>query len=227
MSENQAAYPIATMCRLLGVPPPAAIMRGRSECRRGVHKQMLCCSRRSGQRMRPRMATSERRDPSLRPGFAIPLHRVRAALPGGGRALDGLGPRCLRQRHVPKASLPRWSASCLLGAGSTAKPRRARRSSSSSKASIIAAAAIPRSAISRRSITSTSMPPIPTRNSLPSCSRPSRTSPFGRPQVAVLDSRSARRLRTRAGRNGRMASPGAEPKNVAKQKDEMTSHHIP
>jgi len=152
VSENQAAYPIATMCRLLGVPPPAAIMRGRSECRRGVHKQMLCCSRRSGQRMRPRMATSERRDPSLRPGFAIPLHRVRAALPGGGRALDGLGPRCLRQRHVPKASLPRWSASCLLGAGSTAKPRRARRSSSSSKASIIAAAAIPRSAISRRSL---------------------------------------------------------------------------
>jgi putative transposase len=76
-------------------------------------------------------------------------------------------------------------------------------------------------------VTSTSMPPIPTRNSLPSCSRPSRTSPFGRPQVAVLDSRSARRLRTRAGRNGRMASPGAEPKNVAKQEDEMTSHHIP
>ena len=41
------------------------------------------------------------RDPSLRPGLAIHLDRVRPTLPRGGRApLDGLGRRRLRQRHV-------------------------------------------------------------------------------------------------------------------------------
>ena len=41
------------------------------------------------------------RHPSLRPGFAIHLHRVRPPLPRGGRApLDGLGRRRLRQCHV-------------------------------------------------------------------------------------------------------------------------------
>jgi putative transposase len=49
--------------------------------------------------------------------------------------------------------------------------------------------------------------------------------PFGRPQAAVLDSRSARRLRTRAGRDGRMAP--AEQKNGAKEEDKMASHDVP
>jgi putative transposase len=40
--------------------------------------------------------------------------------------------------------------------------------------------------------------------------------PGGRPE-AVLDGRSARRLRTRAGRDGRMAPPGAEQKNGTQQ----------
>ena len=40
--------------------------------------------------------------------------------------------------------------------------------------------------------------------------------PFGRPQeAAVLDRRCARRLHHRAGRDGRMAPPGAELKNVS------------
>ena len=30
MSENRARYPIAVMCRVLGVSPPAAITRGSS-----------------------------------------------------------------------------------------------------------------------------------------------------------------------------------------------------
>jgi putative transposase len=47
--------------------------------------------------------------------------------------------------------------------------------------------------------------------------------PFGRPQEgAVLDGHSARRPHPRAGRDGRMAPPGAEPKNGAKQEDKMT-----
>jgi putative transposase len=50
--------------------------------------------------------------------------------------------------------------------------------------------------------------------------------PFGRPE-AVLDSRSARRLRSPAGRDGRMAPPGAEQKNGAGKEDEMTSHYVP
>jgi transposase InsO family protein len=40
--------------------------------------------------------------------------------------------------------------------------------------------------------------------------------PFGRPQEgAVLDRRCARRPHHRAGRDGRMAPPGAEPKNIS------------
>ena len=48
--------------------------------------------------------------------------------------------------------------------------------------------------------------------------------PFGRPQeAAVLDRRCARRPHHRAGRDERMAPPGAEPKNVSKQEDNMPS----
>jgi putative transposase len=48
--------------------------------------------------------------------------------------------------------------------------------------------------------------------------------PFGRPQDgAVLDRRCARRPHHRAGRDGRMAPPGAEPKNVSKPEDNMPS----
>jgi putative transposase len=49
--------------------------------------------------------------------------------------------------------------------------------------------------------------------------------PFGRPQVAVLDGSSARRLRARAGRDERMAP--AEQKNGAKEEDKMASHDLP
>ena len=49
--------------------------------------------------------------------------------------------------------------------------------------------------------------------------------PSGRPQVAVLDGSSARRLRTSAGRDGRMAP--AEQKNGAKEEDKMPSHDAP
>ena len=49
--------------------------------------------------------------------------------------------------------------------------------------------------------------------------------PFGRPQVAVLDGSSARRLRACAGRDERMAP--AEQKNGAREEDEMPSHTLP
>jgi hypothetical protein len=52
--------------------------------------------------------------------------------------------------------------------------------------------------------------------------------PSGRPPSgAVLDRRCARRLHHRAGRDGRMAPPGAEQKNDAKQEGKMPSDHIP
>jgi putative transposase len=50
--------------------------------------------------------------------------------------------------------------------------------------------------------------------------------PFGRPQeAAVLDRRCARQPHRRAGRDGRMAPPGAEPKNVSTQEGSMPSNH--
>jgi len=51
--------------------------------------------------------------------------------------------------------------------------------------------------------------------------------PCGRPQdAAVLDRRCARQPRQYAGRDGRMAPPGAKPKNVNQQEDGMSSGHI-
>ena len=50
--------------------------------------------------------------------------------------------------------------------------------------------------------------------------------PFGRPQeAAVLDRRCARRPYHRAGRDGRMAPPAAELKNVSTQEASMPSNH--
>ena len=54
-----------------------------------------------------------------------------------------------------------------------------------------------------------------------------KNKPFGRPpNGAVLDRRCARRSHRRAGRDGRMAPPGAEQKNGPKE-DQMTSDQIP
>lgn len=46
--------------------------------------------------------------------------------------------------------------------------------------------------------------------------------PFGRPQGAVLDGRSARRPHRHAGRDGRMAPPGAEQKNAPREEAQLT-----
>jgi putative transposase len=51
--------------------------------------------------------------------------------------------------------------------------------------------------------------------------------PFGRPRAAVLDGHCARRPQSPAGRDGRIAPPGAEPKNAIKQEDELMSHYEP
>ena len=56
---------------------------------------------------------------------------------------------------------------------------------------------------------------------------PVKDKPFGRPQeAAVLDRRCARRPHHHAGRDGRMAPPGAEPKNGSSQEDAMPSVHM-
>jgi putative transposase len=56
---------------------------------------------------------------------------------------------------------------------------------------------------------------------------PVKDKPFGRPQEgAVPDRRCARQPHRRAGRDGRMAPPGAEPKNITKQEDSMQSDHV-
>ena len=62
---------------------------------------------------------------------------------------------------------------------------------------------------------------IPTHASLPPCSPPSRTSPPGAQEGAVLDRRCARRPHHRAGRDGRRAPPGAEPKNASTRRTTM------
>jgi putative transposase len=49
--------------------------------------------------------------------------------------------------------------------------------------------------------------------------------PSGRPQAVVLDGRCARRPQSPAGRDGRMAPPGAEQKNA--EEDQMTAHYKP
>ena len=66
----------------------------------------------------------------------------------------------------------------------------------------------------------------------PSTSQPAavlaavKDKPFGRPQDgAVLDRRCARRPHHRVGRDGRMAPPGAELKNVSTQEGSMSSNH--
>jgi putative transposase len=68
---------------------------------------------------------------------------------------------------------------------------------------------------------------IPTHTSLPSCSRPSRPSPSGGPEDgAGLDRRCARQPHRRAGRDERMAPPGAELKNGWKEEDKMQSRQV-
>jgi hypothetical protein len=110
----------------------------------------------------------------------------------------------------------------------------------------IAAAVIPRSVISRPSSTSdatTKAPSIPTHASVPSCLRPSRTSPSGGPKMrpfltpAAQDGRIVVRVGTeewrRRGPNKRMDQRrtkcrqiGAEQKNGPKE-DQVPSDRIP
>jgi hypothetical protein len=122
-----------------------------------------------------------------------------------------------------RASLLRWNASFSIGIGSRRRPRRGSRCSISSRASTIGAAVISRSGISPRSTTSVFTRPIPPHTSLPPCSRPSRTRPTGGPQVR----RCARRPHLHAGGDGRMAPPGAEQKNDAKEQGKMPSDQTP
>jgi hypothetical protein len=113
---------------------------------------------------------------------------VRSPLPRGRRApLDGLGRRRLRQCDVREL---------LRHAGSRRRPRRGSQCSSSSRASTIRDAVIRRSGISPHSTTSVVMRPIPTHTSLPPCSRRSRTSPSGGPQLGPSLTAAARDGRT-------------------------------
>src|SRR6516225_2226381 len=82
-----------------------------------------------------------------------------------------------------------------MGSASRRKPRHGSRCSNSSRASTTRAVVIPRSGISLRSTTSVTRP-IPRHTSLPPCSRPSRTSPSGGPQVGPSLTAAARDGRT-------------------------------
>ena len=66
---------------------------------------------------------------------------------------------------------------------------------------------------------------IPTHTSLPSCSLPSRTSPSGGRKKGPSLTAAVRDGRT-IGRDGRMAPPRAEPKNVSKRNPSMPSDQI-
>ena len=92
--------------------------------------------------------------------------------------------------------------------GSRHRPKRAMPPSRSSKVSTIGGDAIPRSDISHQSTTSagiTRCRSIPTRTSLPSCSRPSRTCPSGgrkmRPSLTAA-ARDRRTIRGSGRKNG-------------------------
>ena len=94
--------------------------------------------------------------------------------------------------------------------------------------STICAAATPRSAIFHRWSLSDG---VTTTAADPDAPEPAavlaavKDKPFGRPQeAAVLDRRSARRPHQCAGRDGRMAPPGAELKNASTQEGNMPSH---
>ena len=127
------------------------------------------------------------------------------------------GPGVGKTTSCARASLPPSNASFSRGTASRRRPRRAMPRSRSSEASTIGAA-IPRSDICHRSTTSTDITrwwSIPTHTRLPSCSRPSRTSPPGgrkmRPSLtaAARDGRTIVRVGTeewlRRGPNQRMA----------------------
>jgi hypothetical protein len=124
-----------------------------------------------------------------------------------------------------RVSSPPSNASCWHRADSRHRLRRDMRSSNSSKASTIDDDAIPRSDISHRSIMSGG---IQRRGrSRRAVLAAVKDKPFGRPQEgAVLDRRCARRPHHRAGRDGRMAPPRAEPKNVSKRNPSMPSDQI-
>ena len=103
-------------------------------------------------------------DPSLGPGHAIHVDRVRAALQGGRRpTLDGLGRRRVRQRALRELLRRRSSASSSTANASGRRPRRRWPSSTSSRASTTHAGGTPPSAKSRRSTSNAAMPGRPPR----------------------------------------------------------------
>ena len=95
----------------------------------------------------------------------------------------------------------------------------------------IRAAAIPRSGYlltdRSRAAASSQQQPIPTHHVFAAVLAAARRQAFGQPpEVAILDRHCARQPHHRAGRDGRMAPPGAEPKNVSKREANMPSGQI-
>ncbi len=150
--------------------------------------------------------TKARNTPQSRSGIAAARP---ASAPRWARSATLMTTPCAR------ASSPRSNVNFSRVTGSRPRPRRASRCSSSSRVFTIRAAVIRRLDIYPRSITSVCMRSIPAHASLPSCSRPSRTSPPGGPEMGPSLTAAARAGRTivragteewlRRGPNKRMA----------------------
>ena len=201
------------------MPSAAASSAGR--WRRALHTQLVL----DASNMALGDASAEGRDPSLRPGLAVHLDRLRQALPRGRRAaLDGIGRRCLRQRdggELLRHARMRAARSAPVqdaGRGAHGRLRVHRGLLQSAPASFLA------SAISRRSPTRNASS-IPPHAILPSCSRPSRrgletTAPASPPQC--------RPTSTAARHDGRQRRAGRDEKMLsAEQKDRPKGGTMP
>jgi hypothetical protein len=160
--------------------------------------------------------------PEFRPLSSVTAAARPACAPRWARLATPTTMRCAR------ASSPRWNASFSTGLGSRRRPRRG------SVFEFVEALDHNRR---RRHSSIGYLSPIDYKlrhAANPDAHQPAtvlasvKDKPFGRPPTgAVLDRRCARRPHHRAGRDERMAPPGAEQKNDTRQESKMPSDQIP
>ena len=180
--------------------------RGRSPCR-PIGQQRSCCD----DQLNPPNTPRSRSATAVVRQVCDPRW-VRSAMP--------MTTPCARASSRPS------NANCSSAAGSRRRARREAQCSPSSRASTIRDAVTHRSDTSHRLTTNTGImqqPSIATHTQPAAVLVAAKDKLFGRPQeAAVLDRHCARQPRQCAGRDGRMAPPGAEPKNAQEPEDNMT-----